>query len=292
MIASGVFEFESADSERVWIRIGSYFKDKFIPLIKRKDDFSFDVDITMRAMIAGTEPGGRIDLFIQEPPVILLRDHRPKRTMAQNSTLRGIERFIAWATIGEKPTDEEVDMVHEAVIEQVMPQVTNTYNGKMYHKRTSEATTTEMSRCIEKALNWLASTDVPDQLVVSLGKGMKEIWTQWYEWRYTQDEDPLFQDELQMTWEKYREEHAVCELCALAEIPGDPIERMHIVSGGSNIAAYEFSWNWLAAHRSHHALQHQVGWEPIKLEFPHIKGKLERARRLAEGERIDQVVQG
>lgn len=285
MIASGVFEFRSANEDEVWVRIAPSFKDRFIPLIKKKDDCEYDVEMSMRCTIVQTQLGGVIQLLRQDQPILLIKEHRPLRTMAQNATLRGIERFISWATTGEKPTDEEIDMVHEAVIEQVMPEVTNTYNGKTYHKRTSEATTVEMSRCIEKALNWLATTDVPDALVISLGKGMKEIWTQWYKWRYTQDEDPLFQDELEMTWDKYRESHTVCELCALAEEQGDPLERMHIVSGGSNIAAYEYSWNWLHAHRSHHSLQHSVGWAPIESEFPHIVGKLNKARELAEGMR-------
>jgi len=57
---------------------------------------------------------------------------------------------------------------------------------------------------------------------------------------------------------------------------------MHIVSAGSDIADYEQSWNWIRALRSIHKRQHDKGWSAVLKEYPHLKGKVERARRLAQ----------
>lgn len=231
--------------------------------------------------IIETKPGGYIRFALQENPTFTFKEHRPIRTKAQNDTLRGIERFIAWTMDGEKPTDDDCQEIHEAIIQAVMPLVTNKYNGCQYHKRTEDATITELARCIEYGLNWLACTDIPDEVVVSIGKSMKDTWASWYKWRYEQALDPLFEYENEMDWDTYRENHPVCELCGIGHSDIDPLERQHIVSGGSNIAAYEYPWNWLHSHHSHHANQHQEGWEPLLKEFPHIVGKVERAQKLA-----------
>lgn len=285
--ASGYITLVSANENEIVVRVGDTFRKRFIPLIRKREDIEFSLTLEQKCTIAYTEEGGILHLLRQGDTDMLLRRWEPARTAAQNDTLRGIERFIAYALIGEKPSDDEVDEVHEAVVEAVMPEVLNKFDGKMHRKRTSDATVPELSRCIEYGLNWLATTDIPDSIVTAMGFGMKKLWEQWYAWRYSRETDPLYDDELLMKWEDYCEVHPVCELCAQPDLDGDPLERMHIVSGGSNIAAYEFPWNWLRAHHSHHAHQHQQGWENITKEFPHIAGKIRRARTMAEGVRRD-----
>ncbi|MCK5344430.1 MAG: hypothetical protein KAR20_13540, partial [Candidatus Heimdallarchaeota archaeon] len=116
------------------------------------------------------------------------------------------------------------------------------------------------------------------EILRTIGHDMKNLWSNWYSWRYDQEKDPLFEAESEMTWVKYKELHPVCELCALAGVDSDPLERMHIISAGADQTIYEMPWNWTAAHRSHHTLQHSEGWEIIEKSYPHIKGKIKRAR--------------
>jgi hypothetical protein len=297
LVASGVAEFRAAADRTLVIQIGPSFRERFLPLVKyvaQKDKgLKFNLDLEAVVYIAETQHGGILTLELERDPIILLRQYEPISSRKQMDTLRGIERFIAWAQMGHKPQDSDCDEVHEAIVDAVMPVLKNKYNGKDYSKRTSDGNKRELSRCIEFALNWLATCDISDDIVIAMGKGMKQLWIEWYEWRYTQALDPLLEDEMEMSWDEYREVHQVCELCSLPDLDGDPLERMHIVSGGSNISAYEYPWNWLHAHRSHHInVQHQNGWGPIEKEYPHIIGKLNRAREMAESTRKDNVNSG
>lgn len=288
LFASGFMSIIEANEDTIKIKVGDNFRNKFLPLVKKREDLEFDMTIEMKCTIANTEVGGIMLLLRQSDLEVMLKEWRPPRTKAQNDTLRGVERFIASAYLGEKPSEDDVDEIHEAIIEAVMPEISNKFNGSKYHKRTSDATVLELARCIEYGLNWLATLDIPDIIVTSMGHGMKKLWQSWYEWRYTQESDPLLEDETEMKWDDYCDVHPVCELCGILGTEGDPLERMHIVSSGSNISSYEYPWNWIRAHNSHHVpVQHQHGWDSITDEFPHIAGKLKRARIMAEGTRRD-----
>jgi hypothetical protein len=41
------------------------------------------------------------------------------------------------------------------------------------------------------------------------------------------------------------------------------------------------SWNWIALTPEEHADQHQRGWDGFLQIYPHLCGRVERARRLA-----------
>lgn len=283
LTGGGIVNLVEGGPDHLTVMVGEHFKSKFIDLIKNQGK-PFKLELEGKVMIAGTEAGGILHLSIEDHPFLLLTEYKEPRSRTQENTLRGLERFIATAIMDRKATDEEVDEIHEAIIDEVMPVKTNTYSGERHHKRTSDATVVEMARCIEHAVNWLCTLDIPDFLVEAASKDMHSLWSGWYRWRYEQELDPLYDDEMAMDWPEYCRHHQVCELCFQPDIPGDPLERAHIVSGGANGAAYEKPWNWLRIHHSHHVpVQHQHGWDAITNEFPHIAGKLRRARQMDSG---------
>jgi hypothetical protein len=59
------------------------------------------------------------------------------------------------------------------------------------------------------------------------------------------------------------------------------IVRAHIVSRGSDAADIEKTWNWIALLHSEHQQQHQIGWDAFLQIYPHLRGRVDRARRLA-----------
>ena len=243
-----------------------------------------NISIEGRGLI---EPGprGLIALHFTDNPFTRIEKITNRRTLTQNSTLRGIERFIFIAENGYEPTKDDLYWIHEGILEKYSTWNINPRTGISTPKRTSDPSmsTTEMAKIIDGALNSLAVMDIPKEVLDSIGHDMKTLWESWYAWRYTQERDPLFDAENEVGWEKYQELHPVCELCSLPGTDFDPLERMHIVSAGASKGIYEKPWNWLRAHHSHHALQHNEGWEIIEKSYPHIKGKIRRAR-LMEGE--------
>lgn len=273
----------------IQIRFGGDNAKRVLPfasLFEKKggDGKTTEVDLTLsgRAMMVSASKHGSVDFeFIWlENPTTEIETYEGRRTKAQASTLRGIERFVAWAMLNRRPTDREAEFIHEAVLEEAAPKILNPVTGTMISKRSSMMSVVELSKCIEHALVMLGTQDISMDVLREIGGEMHKLWTAWYSWRYSGN-DPLYDEEMSMGWDEYRDRHPVCEICAVKGSDSDPLERQHIVSAGADCADYEEPWNWLHAHHSHHALQHDDGWNMLINQHPHIKGKIMRARELA-----------
>jgi hypothetical protein len=80
-----------------------------------------------------------------------------------------------------------------------------------------------------------------------------------------------------MPVDEWRERHPYSEASGRT---GD-IVRAHIVSRGSDAADIEKTWNWIALLHEEHMQQHQIGWDAFLQIYPHLRGRVDRARRLA-----------
>ncbi len=252
----------------------------------KKKDSPVILDFILSAKVQVIDAfGSNLSISFESNPLIRIATEVKKRSSSQNSTLRGIERFIFIATNGYEPTKDDLYWIHEGLLEKYSIWVTNPLTGVSLPKRTSDPsmTTTEMSKIVEGSLNDLASLDIPETILKAIGNDMKKLWEGWYSWRYNQETDPLLEAESSLSMEDYKKIHPVCELCALAGVNSDPIEIMHIISKGADESLYEMPWNWIASNRSHHNLQHNEGWEIIERSYPHIKGKIQRARLMQGG---------
>lgn len=254
------------------------FRKLFDKAILEGEAVNIDATISGRAVICQAD-NHNFEIIWIENPTVEFETESSRRSMNQHKTLRGIERFIAWAMLLRKPLDTEVEFVHEAVLEDVGITIVNPISGHPILKRTSMMSAKEMAQCIERALVMLALQDISNEVMAAIGGDMKKLWDAWYTWRYEND-DPLFDLEQAMTWDEYRVAHPVCEICGVGPTDNDPLERQHIVSGGSAIDLYEIPWNWIHGHHSHHAYQHQYGWNRLVADHPHIRGKVDRAREL------------
>ena len=243
-----------------------------------------NLSINIETMISGTAKGGMIDFkFIDTPDIYIEAIYREK-TGPQMTTLRGVERFIFWATMGYKSRgDRDIYYIHEALIEQYSKLIVNPITKKESMMRTSDPNmdVKTLSRMINGGLAWLSTLDIPKEVLDSIGRPMKDLWTNWYMWRYENpDGDPLFSEEIEYSWEKYCEVYPVCECCGQPEFPGDPLERMHIISEGADQTIYEKPWNWIHSHRSHHNMMHSNGWASVLASYPVIRGKVDRAYKI------------
>jgi hypothetical protein len=80
-----------------------------------------------------------------------------------------------------------------------------------------------------------------------------------------------------VTEETWRDRHPY----SAASGKGGDIERAHIVSRGADHPDLEKSWNWIALLQDEHLEQHRIGWDAFLQIYPHLRGRVERARRLA-----------
>jgi hypothetical protein len=68
---------------------------------------------------------------------------------------------------------------------------------------------------------------------------------------------------------------------SMASGRGGIIVRAHIVSRGADAADIEKSWNWMALLPEEHEQQHRIGWDNFLQIYPHLRGRVDRARELA-----------
>lgn len=103
---------------------------------------------------------------------------------------------------------------------------------------------------------------------------VRGLLTTWLAWRGGLEDDPLDADMSEADW---RLRHVFSEASGL----GGLIQRAHIVSRGTDEKDIEEPWNWMALTVDEHRLQHSAGWEAFIAKYPHLTGRVERARRKA-----------
>lgn len=291
MRAYGKADIIATDSTGVMVfRVGPADHDMFFQFIKsikgaqaRGEEAKINGTIGFIGELLDTEKGGKLVLKTSETTLDIEKNYRI-HTRASQNTFYGVVRFITWCHIGHKPKSEDIYWDAEEIIETYAPRLQHPVTGEIRAIRPGDPrlTTKGMSLLIEGALNTLAHEDIDASVLDAIGPDMKKLWESWYDWRYNKGEDPLFEDEMNLSWDEYQERYPVCEFSGVGDSEYDPLERMHIVSGGSDIADYEESWNWIhARHSIHINIQHQNGWKEIFRQFPHMKGKILRAREIA-----------
>lgn len=276
----GRIEAATADERMVLVKVLEHFKDRFRSLAKVQPvGKQFQIKIDVNARFKNTEPGGIILFETVDLPSVQISDFIPPRTLAQNSTLWGLCRFIGWVQEGHKPDSETVYWIYRGILDQYSPQIINPNTNEREPMTSSHPgmNVKVMSRLIEGALAVLLSQDIPTNVEEAIGKEMRDLWRSFYEWRYRKNED-LLEDFRTDDWEEYCDLHPVCEACGMKHSDDNPLERAHIVSAGADKTVYEESWNWLRIHHNHHFyLQHGQGWSEFLKAFPHLESKVEHA---------------
>jgi hypothetical protein len=110
---------------------------------------------------------------------------------------------------------------------------------------------------------------------------VEEVLQEWEAWRGGLEKDCAdyadTRQTVELTEAEWRGKHAYSE----ASGRGGAIVRAHIVSRGSDAADIERAWNWVALLPEEHEKQHRLGWDRFLDIYPHLRGRVERARNLA-----------
>ena len=179
---------------------------------------------------------------------------------------------------GRVPTEEEKYGLYLDLLELYADKIPNKLTGTLRPVHISESNSAEGARFIDALLGHLASMC---NLDYNAQTEVIDILYEWEAWRGALELDPADYSDLdcttQVTYEQWKEKRLYSE----ASGRGGAIVRAHIVSRGSDKADIEQSWNWVALLPEEHELQHRVGWDRFLQMYPHLRGRVERARRLA-----------
>jgi hypothetical protein len=201
-----------------------------------------------------------------------------KRTFKQNSTVWKLVECI-WASMEkDPPTEEEKYSLYLDLLEVYADKTKNRITGELRPIHISESNPLEGAHFIDNLLYHLAT-------MCNLDYGTQsqviDVLQDWESWRGTLEIDPMDYSDTEctrlLTEDEWREKHPVSE----ASGQGGSIDRAHIVSRGSDTQDIEKAWNWIALTHEEHMQQHQIGWDAFLQIYPHLRGRVDRARNLA-----------
>jgi hypothetical protein len=199
------------------------------------------------------------------------------RTHKQNSAVWALVTAIFFSMEGRLPDEEEKYNLYLDLLEQYADKVPNRFGG-LRPVHISEANSIEGARFIDGLLYCI--TTMCD-LDMDTQTGVIDVMQQWLDWRGRLENDPVDYADLDctrlLTESEWREKHRVSE----ASGQGGEIIRAHIVSRGADTADIEMSWNWIALLHEEHMQQHQIGWDSFLQIYPHLRGRVDRARNMA-----------
>jgi hypothetical protein len=209
-----------------------------------------------------------------------------RRTFRQNAAVWVLVTAIFESMDGRLPTEEEKYNLYLDLLEVYADRVPNRLNGQTRPIHISEANSLEGSRFIDALLQHLAADC---DLSTDLQSTAQSVVCEWEAWRGGLEKDHTDYADMEgtrmLTGEEWRKTHSYSE----ASGRGGIIQRAHIVSRGSDAANIEASWNWLALTPDEHEAQHRRGWDEFLRIYPHLKGRVDRARRLAEKRELPAI---
>lgn len=194
------------------------------------------------------------------------------RTFDQLKTIWKLVSIIFVSMEGRKGTAEELYSLYLDLLEVYAEKVPNRLHGTLRPVHVSKddpaCTIATAAHFIEGLMIHLSEFC---SLPMDAQTEVRGLFTTWAAWRGGLEEDPLDDDIDENLW---RLRHPFSE----ASGKGGTIQRAHIVSRGSDQADIETPWNWIALTVDEHRLQHDAGWEAFAAKYPHLQGRINRAR--------------
>ncbi|MDR1837567.1 MAG: hypothetical protein LBQ89_07915 [Treponema sp.] len=201
-----------------------------------------------------------------------------KRTYKQNNSVWALVTAIFESMEGRLPDEEEKYGLYLDLLEEYADKIPSRIGGHLRPVHISEADSLQGARFIDGLIYHLSKYcefETYDYVSVS------DAIERWHEWRGRLEIDPVdYADPActqLLTEAEWREKNTL----SAATGRGGDIELAHIVSRGSDAADIGKAWNWIALTHGEHAEQHRIGWDKFLHIYPHLRGRVDRARRLA-----------
>jgi hypothetical protein len=201
-----------------------------------------------------------------------------KRTFRQNAAVWKLVTVIFENMEGRLPDEAEKYDLYLDLLDAYADKVPNRIKGGLRPIHIAEANSLEGSKFIDGLLYHLATEC---SLSYEAQTTVQEVLQEWEMWRGGMEKDHIdYADDEQtgmLTDLEWREKHVYSE----ASGRGGVVIRAHIVSRGADAADIEKSWNWIALTPEEHEMQHRRGWDAFLQIYPHLRGRVDRARKLA-----------
>jgi hypothetical protein len=208
----------------------------------------------------------------------LLTLPQQQRTHKQLNSVFALVTAIFESMEGRTPLEDEKMGLYYDLLELYADKVPNRFNKALRPVHISEANSIQGSRFIDGLLSHLTTECELDYGTMATVQSVLEDWE---DWKGKLDYDPSDYRDVNCTEILTHEEWIKTHPYSEASGKRGQIVRAHIVSRGSDAADIEKSWNWIALLHDEHMKQHQIGWDKFLQIYPHLRGRVDRARNLA-----------
>ena len=220
-------------------------------------------------------------------PIVTIQLPERERTYKQNDTLWALVTIIFESMNGRKPTQAEKYDLYLDILEEYADRVPTRFSHALRPIHISESDTTHAAKLIQACFDIIV--DYCD-LTMDLQADVRSLFYEWHAWRGGLGKDPLDfnENDNEIDEGEWWASHRVSDASGI----GGALEKAHIVSRGAAPAAIDKPWNWLALKPEEHREQHQNGWEEFLRKYPHLRGRVERARQMVQvltSERSDRT---
>lgn len=195
----------------------------------------------------------------------------------------------AWALISiifesiyfRKPSKSELEQIHDELIKDYSDTKPSLLHpGEFVPVTLREMSKQEMSKFIQSLVNELAtSCELTNKEQISA----QEVFCEWENYLSSLKEDPTDLDEAGnfLPISEWREKHLVSFASGKTATDEMQLDLAHIVSRGSDEAHRDCCWNVMMLTHEEHMKQHEIGWDDFLELYPHLRGRVERARKMA-----------
>jgi hypothetical protein len=205
-------------------------------------------------------------------------------TWKQQRAVWALITIIYQAMHGVKPDNDEKYELYLDCLDLYAEKTPNRFTGALRAVHLSESDVMQCAGFITHLMQVIieyCDLDMSDEngKRLNLDADVRTVFYRWQEWRGEQSMDPLDYDDdwNLLSLQEWRKKHLVSDASGV----GGALEAAHIVSRGANKPMIEDVRNLIMLAPEEHRFQHQYGWDKFLAQYPHLKGRVLRARSLA-----------
>lgn len=254
-------------------------KEISIRCILNKTDSGFEVKPVTNADKVSLE------VFYQQSQAkyieLNMRTRNATKSYEQIKTVWALITILFKSQYFRRPSKSELEQLHDELLQDYSSQRPSLLHpGTTVPVRLRDMSTQEMSRFIQSLINEICTScdlEYDDQM------SAKQVFCEWQNYMSSLDLDPNDCNEKGdfLSIEEWRPLHLQSFATGRSETPEMQLDLAHIVSRGADQAHKDCCWNVMMLTHEEHMLQHDIGWDNFLELYPHLRGRVERARRLA-----------